>query len=109
MAINKQEAERVAEQHLRALSEKLNADDDEGDAPVVLVLVRELTIAKPYGWVFFYDSEDHLRGIPGSGLGGNAPFLVARQGGGIQTLASNVSVKKQLAVHEEAIKRAPRS
>ncbi len=42
-------------------------------------LVREKTIAKPYGWVFFYQSKELLEtGKPSAHLAGNAPILVDR-------------------------------
>jgi hypothetical protein len=42
-------------------------------------LVREATIAKPYGWVFFYQSKEFLdQGTQSALLVGNAPILVDR-------------------------------
>ncbi|NPU69278.1 hypothetical protein HL667_30035 [Bradyrhizobium sp. 83012] len=40
---------------------------------------RELTIAKPYGWIFFYQSKAFLDGSDFSTrLAGNAPIIVDR-------------------------------
>lgn len=40
---------------------------------------RELTVAKPYGWIFFYQSKEFLDGGDFSTqLVGNAPFIVDR-------------------------------
>jgi hypothetical protein len=42
-------------------------------------IVREATIAKPYGWIFFYQSKYYLDdGTPSEGLAGNAPIIVNR-------------------------------
>jgi hypothetical protein len=42
-------------------------------------IVREATIAKPYGWVFFYQSREFLdNGAQSAMLVGNAPIVVNR-------------------------------
>ena len=42
-------------------------------------IVREATIAKPYGWIFFYQSAEFLDdGNPSAQLVGNAPIIVNR-------------------------------
>src|SRR5215470_13671704 len=42
-------------------------------------IIREATIAKPYGWVFLYQSKDFLNnGIEAAMLVGNAPIIVNR-------------------------------
>jgi hypothetical protein len=42
-------------------------------------IVRELTIAKPYGWIFFYESKLFLDSADDSKmLIGNAPIIVDR-------------------------------
>jgi immunity protein 35 of polymorphic toxin system len=60
----------------RALAEKWVDLSSEGAAE----LVRESTIAKPYGWVFFWESKAALRdpGRVSARLAGNAPFVVFR-------------------------------
>ncbi|MGJ4931623.1 YrhB domain-containing protein [Bradyrhizobium sp. HKCCYLS2038] len=40
---------------------------------------RELTMAKPYGWIFFYQSNEYLdEGNLSAQLAGNAPIIVDR-------------------------------
>jgi len=40
-------------------------------------IVRESTIAKPYGWIFFYQSKEFLdNGTASARLAGNAPIVV---------------------------------
>jgi hypothetical protein len=42
-------------------------------------IVREDTIAKPYGWIFFYQSKEFLdHGTLSALLAGNAPIIVDR-------------------------------
>jgi hypothetical protein len=42
-------------------------------------IVREATIAKPYGWIFFYQSKEFLDGgAISTSLVGNAPIVVNR-------------------------------
>ena len=42
-------------------------------------IVREATMAKPYGWIFFYQSKEFLDGSGSAGpLAGNAPIVVNR-------------------------------
>lgn len=52
-----------------------------------LVLLREHTIEKPYGWVFFYNSRHFVEtGDIQHMVGGNAPLLVSRTSGKIVVL-----------------------
>jgi hypothetical protein len=47
----------------------------EGEARIV----RGATIAKPYGWIFFYQSKEFLdNGTASAQLVGNAPIIVNR-------------------------------
>jgi hypothetical protein len=40
-------------------------------------ILPELTIAKPYGWIFFYQSNEFLdNGTQSAHLAGNAPIIV---------------------------------
>ncbi|MBW6421140.1 YrhB family protein [Rhizobium sp. XQZ8] len=43
-------------------------------------LLRDSTIAKPYGWIFFYQNREYLRDPTNilNAYGGNAPFVVDR-------------------------------
>ena len=48
-------------------------------------MLREYTIAKPYGWVFFYQSRKYVETRnPDERLVGNPPFLVDRFDGQIR-------------------------
>jgi Immunity protein 35 len=57
---------------------------------VELALSESKTVEIEAGWVFFYNSREFLRtGNPISGLAGNGPIFVDRQGH-VQTLPSSV-------------------
>ena len=63
------------------------------------------TIAKPYGWVFFYQSSEFLRDTSDfrNALVGNAPFLVDRVDGEVRVLGTAHSVEWYLAEYEKTI------
>jgi hypothetical protein len=53
-----------------------------GRAALRLALLPESTAEYPFGWVFFYTSQEFLRtGDPTQAVGGNAPLLVERATG----------------------------
>lgn len=70
----------------RALAEKWIELHADGEAE----LVREATIAKPYGWVFFWEATAALRNPDdfSSRLAGNAPFVVFRDSLELKVLGS---------------------
>ena len=61
-------------------------------------LVREAVIAKPYGWVFFYQSSAHLRETSNisDAFAGNAPFIVDRDSGEIRVLGTALPAETYL-------------
>jgi hypothetical protein len=72
MNIDSQNAQDIAVRYVNAHYEII------GD---VLVILEESTIVKPYGWVFFYDSQRFLKtGKFSYRLAGNGPVLVTRDG-----------------------------
>jgi hypothetical protein len=90
--IDKARAEEIAEAWLHAPERRGSPD---------LVLLRDLTWAKPYGWVFFYDSREHIEtGSISSALAGNAPVLVLRRDGEVRVLGTARPVEEYLADYE---------
>ena len=56
----------------------------EADAGCELALVDNLTIERSFGWVFFYNSREHIEtGDFRYALAGNAPIVVTRADGAI--------------------------
>jgi hypothetical protein len=92
------------------LAEKWVELFSEGEAE----LVRDATIAKPYGWVFFWQSSAALRDPENFSLrlAGNAPFVVFRDSLEIKVLGTAYPVEhflKELeaAMHPSSLSRRP--
>ena len=70
------EAQYIANRYLANLETELG---------VTLKLIDSETIEKPFGWVFFYNSQKYLEtGELREMLAGNAPFIVDKSNGEIQ-------------------------
>jgi hypothetical protein len=90
-----------------AASPRLGLPQKYSDAEVELV--RELTIAKPYGWVFFYQSSFYLRDPENNWqrqLAGNAPFLIDRINGELRAFGTARSIDSYLEEYERALPKA---
>jgi hypothetical protein len=94
----------------RALAEKWVDLYSEGEAEVV----REATIAKPYGWVFFWQSSTALKNPDdfSSRLVGNAPFIVFRDSLELKVLGTAYPVNHFLQeleskMHAASLSRRP--
>ena len=67
-------------------------------------LVREATIAKPYGWVFFYQSKDHLdSGTQSARLAGNAPIIVDRNTFELRVTGTARALEHYLEEYEKSL------
>ena len=67
-------------------------------------IVREATIAKPCGWVFFYQSKefpDH--GTLSEQLAGNAPIVVNRNTGELSVTGTAKPLDDYLKEYEKAL------
>ena len=53
-----------------------------------LVILDQHTMTRPYGWVFFYQSERFLRGYEGGLLYGNSPILVTKIDGALHEIGT---------------------
>lgn len=74
---------------------------DYGDSEASVVVMDELTIQKPYGWVFFYQSQRFLEtGDPRDGLAGNSPLIVNRHTGEVVETGTARDVAYYLAQYE---------
>lgn len=68
-----------------------------------LVLMDEETIERPYGWVFVYQNRAFVEtGEFRYMLGGNSPFIVARETGAITQLGTRLPVEQSLREYEAA-------
>jgi hypothetical protein len=94
----------------RSLAEKWVELYSEGEAE----LVRGATIAKPYGWVFFWESSAALENSDdvSSRLVGNAPFVVFRDSLELKVLGTAYPVEHFLQelesrMHAASLSRRP--
>jgi hypothetical protein len=76
-------------------------------------IMREFTIAKPYGWIFFYQSKEYLDG--GDELTmfvGNAPIIVDRNTSELRVTGTAMPLEHYLEEYEKtlppvSLRRAP--
>ncbi len=65
------------------------------------VIVENLTIEKPFGWVFFYDSKKYLEsGNISDAIAGNGPVFVNNQDGRTEFCGSCKSVQEFVSEYE---------
>lgn len=70
----------------------------DGDSAVIL---DDLTIEKPFGWVFFYNSRCYLQtGDCDFALFGNAPFIVNRYDGIVTATGTAHPVEHYISEYE---------
>jgi hypothetical protein len=61
-------------------------------------------VAKPYGWVFFYNSHEFIRtGNRRAALAGNAPFLVDRVNFNLKVFGTALPLERYLTEYEKAV------
>ena len=67
-------------------------------------IVRESTIAKPYGWRFFYQSKEFLDvGNPSAQLVGNAPIIVNRNTRELRLFGTAKPLEQYLTEYENTL------
>jgi len=71
------------------------------------VIVKEHTLKRPYGWVFFYQGRTFLAsGATRDKLAGNAPILVDRVNAELRVFGTAHSMEQYLAEYEATIPAA---
>ncbi|MCA1552427.1 hypothetical protein I6F36_37320 [Bradyrhizobium sp. BRP19] len=76
-------------------------------------IVRESTVAKPYGWIFFYEAKQFLDiGDDSAALVGNAPIIVDRDTLELRSRATAWPLEHHLNEYEKtlalaSLQRAP--
>jgi len=79
----------------RELSKMSPFEDDQ------LVVYREQTIERPFGWVLFWGSALYAKtGDVRYALAGNAPFIVNRQSGGLVLTSTALPVTHFIQQYE---------
>ncbi len=67
-------------------------------------IVREATLKRPYGWVFFWQSRAYLETRDWKKmLGGNAPIIVDRVNGEVRVTGTALPLEKYLAEYEATL------
>lgn len=67
-------------------------------------VVRESTIAKPYGWIFFYESKGLLdEDDPSAVLVGNAPIIVNRNSNELPVTGTAKPLEHYLREYEKTL------
>jgi hypothetical protein len=68
-------------------------------------IVRDGVEAKPYGWIFYYQSSAALRDPSDTGkrLLGNAPFIIDRINGGLHVLGTGPHLRERLMIFEQSV------
>jgi hypothetical protein len=68
------------------------------------IILKEHTMKRPYGWVFFYQSRAYIvSGDSKHMVGGNAPILVERINGEIRVTGTGDPLEKYLQRYEATI------
>ncbi len=89
------------EQALELVSEKLRQMSPKDD---LFVVADQRTIAKPYGWVFFYNSKTFLeKGINSYRLAGNGPVIVNKHKGSIEFFGTNKPPEELMKDYERKL------
>lgn len=67
-------------------------------------IVDDATIARPYGWIFFYQSKRFLEtGEFGDQIAGNGPILVDRINFDLKTFGTAKGIDEYLIEYEKTI------
>jgi hypothetical protein len=72
--------------------------------PRDLTVMDELTIERPWGWVFFYNTARYIEtGDALLGVGGNAPYIVNRHTGEIRTTGTAHPIEHYIRQYEASL------
>jgi hypothetical protein len=90
--ISRTEAEEIAEKFIAEQGKAVEGG---------VTIIRQKTLEKPYGWIFFYNSRRYLEtGNPLEALGGNGPVVVAHADGRVTALSSAAAPSASIAEFE---------
>ena len=93
--IDRETAEQIVENYFTDYASKIGLDDE-------IVVLKEHTIEKEYGWVFFYDTRKHLEtGNVSYALIGGGPIVVERKDGSLYFLGSAWGLEEAIRRYEE--------
>jgi hypothetical protein len=70
------------------------------------VIVENLTIEKPFGWVFFHSKKQLETGSMSDAIAGNGPVFVDKQNGKTEFCGSHKSVEEFILEYERKVNLA---
>jgi hypothetical protein len=80
------------------LRSRCNIPDDK------FVIVDNLTIERPFGWIFFYNSDRYLRTKDiMDAIAGNGPIVVEKESGEIKFFGASEPVEALIAKYEDSL------
>jgi hypothetical protein len=92
MEIRKEEAEKIV---LTYVNSKYQVDNDE------MVLIKNNTIEKPYGWIFFSESKRYFESKADKHrIWGNGPVLVEREFGRVIPFGTALPFERYIQQYE---------
>lgn len=90
--MTRSEATEIARKYVKAL---------ETDAGCELVLLEKETLERAFGWVFFYDSRQHVETAEfRHALAGNAPIVITRSDGVVHETGTAMPLERYLKQYE---------
>ena len=93
--IDKEHAKSIASDYLQTQSLKRNDN-------LVFVLLTDKTKESEFGWVFVYDSEQHIKtNDPRFALAGGGPILIDKQDGSLHEFGSAFPAERCLQKYDE--------
>lgn len=92
------DAENISKNQALAIAQKLIAEDTTHD----LVILKDKTVERPFGWVFFYVTRQFAEtGDKKYLLPGTAPLVVLRQNGATEYLPTSIPPSRAIEIYEK--------
>jgi hypothetical protein len=96
VSIVKDQAQRIALQYVKSKEAEMGCE---------LMLIEESTMERDFGWVFFYDSKDHIEtGDFSHAIAGNVPIVLTRSDGALHETGTSLpldSYLEQFSAHQQ--------
>ena len=93
------------EEAIETITERLNEPDPSWPDKPVIVVLKDQTIFRDWGWVFFYSTQLYLdTGVISDALVGNAPYIFNRNTGEILPTGTAQSIDYYVKQYEKNLK-----
>ncbi len=91
-------AENISKDQALTIAQKLIAEDTAHD----LVILKDKTVERPFGWVFFYVTRQYAEtGDKNYLLPGTAPLVVLRASGATEYLPTSIPPSRAIEIYEK--------